>query len=60
MVSSLVGEQILRMPRLFPKLTEDDSESDLRGSSPAMALYPSGHAANILLLTTIVRPTYSV
>ena len=48
------------MPRPFSKLAEDDSESDLRGSSPPVTLHPHGHAANILPLTTIVRPTYSV
>ena len=60
MVSGAMGEQVLRMPRPFPELAEDDSESDLPGFESCDAAYPSGHGANILLLTTIVRPTYSV
>src|SRR5579864_9231422 len=41
-------------------MPKDDPESNLRRSSPPVTPRLVAHVANILLLTTIVRPTYSV
>jgi len=60
MVSSGVSEGILGMTCLLSKLPKDDPESNLRCSSPPVTPHLLGHVGNILLLTTIVRPTYSV
>jgi RNA polymerase sigma-70 factor, ECF subfamily len=60
MISGGVCERILGISSLLAQLPKDNTESDLWSTySPTTAVLPRHHQ-DILLLTTIVRPTYSV
>jgi hypothetical protein len=59
-IPGIVGQGFLRIPALFPKLTEDGAESSLGIESPYLPAAFSRHDSECRVLTTIVLPTYSV
>jgi RNA polymerase sigma-70 factor, ECF subfamily len=59
-VAAGVREGILGETRIFPQSPENNAKSNLGCPVPPVAPCLARHVRNILLLTTIVRPTYSV